>query len=284
MNSTPSEQETKRNGDGASWYERWLSKGLRPLRVCDYVYEVPLPDKAYTPEYRATLPEDELWATVVRKRRWALMSIAPPCEQVDKTFTVQHRDWLSARAGMEGLWERTIGPWGAGLIYRRSEVMRAVQAGEDVLLLEGEKDCDSAVEAGWGAVTTHYQGSGGWRPDQAEVFRGFRGRVRIVMDNDVIGVQLGWANAKTLRASGFEGKIRFYLPAIRDFKSDVTDHIRAGFGREDLVPQSHRQMKELIDKLGPLPRGNGSYSYETRELGEAIGPRGKNWKTRRVAS
>lgn len=232
----------------------WARRGLRPLHIRDYTYRAPD------------------GTAIVRKRRFALMKISDGSPD-GKTFSVQHRSEDSIRLKAEN-WEPEIGPWGNGLLYRRPELDRAIANGADIAICEGEKDADSVAEK-WGvASTTHYQGSAGWRSDQADVLKGFLGRVFIIMDNDKIGVQIAWRTYEQLSSVGLlKGQYQFLAPA-EDY-DDVSDHIAGGALMWDMEAVPDHKVEAFINRHGRLARGrNYGYGYRKsageREIVQAL--------------
>lgn len=248
--------------------DHWIKKGVRPLHVKDYIYHS---------------PEGE---PIVRKRRFALMNIADG-QPAGKTFSVQHRPLESLKLGSL-FWEPEIGPWGNGLLYRRPELDEAVREEWPICICEGEKDADN-VAGSWGlTATSHYQGGAGWRPDQAEVLKGFHGQVFILMDNDVIGAQLAWRTYELLCEVGLQkGQYQFLAPA--DGYDDVSDHIAAGLGMKDMVPVPDYRMELFIRKNGRLPRGRAGYygyDYQCRATEQKIAQelRENGWEIHRAVA
>lgn len=253
-----------------SWRNRWLERGLRPLQVAEYTYE------------RA----DGL--AVVRKVKFALMRTEDGKPSGEKTFVVQHRTRQSVILKADK-WEPGVGRegWETDLLYNRVSLEKALAAGEDILVCEGEKDADSAVQAGWGVATSHYQGAAGMRPEQAAVLARAGGFIYICVDQDVTGAQLAWHNAVQMVGAGLSPRhIQFLAPAVEGVGADVTDHIRAGLGPSDMRAVRASEIKAVIDEHGELPRGSGGrfgygWSYEVRELGEQLGTHGDGWKVQR---
>ena len=115
------------------------------------------------------------------------------------------------------------------VLYHHGDVIKAIKSGAPVWLLEGEKDCDNAAALGL-IATTNAQGAGSFPEELADVLAG--GIVNIVADLDVAG----YSRARDLSAllTGKGATVRIFLPAVDDDKADLTDHLEAGFGVEDL--------------------------------------------------
>jgi len=67
------------------------------------------------------------------------------------------------------------------VLYRLPEVLRSVEAGKAVFLVEGEKDADRLAALGF-AATTSPMGAGKWRNSYAETLAG--SKVVIIPDNE----------------------------------------------------------------------------------------------------
>ena len=116
------------------------------------------------------------------------------------------------------------------VLYRHPQVVAAIAAGQPVWLCEGEKDVHTAERLGL-VATTNAQGSGGFPAELAPVFAG--AEVSVVLDRDPAGFARGVAVHEAL--SGIASSVRLLLPAPRQPKADLTDHVEAGHGVEDLV-------------------------------------------------
>lgn len=146
-----------------------------------------------------------------------------------KTFRVRrpagHGDWI----------------WSIGdaprVLYRLPEVLAAVAQGRTVYVVEGEKDADRLARLGE-VATTNFEGAAEagqrpkWRPEYSDPLAG--GHVRVIADNDAAGI----AHARAVAASltGKAASVELLRPALDVPKSDVSDHLAAGLGLDDLVP------------------------------------------------
>jgi len=94
------------------------------------------------------------------------------------------------------------------LLYRLPEVLRA----KDVLIVEGEKDCETA--RAWGLLATcNPGGSGKWPLENAEVFRDKR--VAIIADADEWGRNHAWEIVANLLPTAESVKL-LELPGAKD--------------------------------------------------------------------
>jgi glutaredoxin-like protein NrdH len=115
------------------------------------------------------------------------------------------------------------------LLYHLPEVIAAVGDGRTIYLVEGEKDADNAIRAGLTA-TCNAMGAGKFRVKHADQLAGAQ-RVVIVTDRDEAGRRHGAAIAELLR--GRVGSVEIVEAAVG---KDISDHLAAGLGPDELVP------------------------------------------------
>jgi hypothetical protein len=144
------------------------------------------------------------------------------------------------------------------ILYRLPEWITAVQAGERVLLCEGERDADTAVRLGY-AATTAPGGINKWAKEYDEFLRG--ADVVIVSDNDAqeIDPKTGklmfhpngqpvlrgqdYAAWLTRRLRKIAAQVRMIIPPVKDLSA----WIEAGGTREaldELILQAPDQVKQ----------------------------------------
>ncbi len=123
------------------------------------------------------------------------------------------------------------GPTKQRVVYRLTDVMAAAMDGRPIYLVEGEKDADRLAALGV-VATTSVHGANGWRPEYAEPFAG--ATVIIVADRDPEGCGYAARAAADLRNAGCT--VRIVQSAIDQPHADVSDHLDAGLGLDDLVP------------------------------------------------
>lgn len=118
------------------------------------------------------------------------------------------------------------------ILYRLPRVIDAVQAGQRVYIVEGEKDVH-AVEAAGGVATCSPQGAGKWRQLDPAAIEHLRGAdVTIVADRD----GPGYAHARDVRASlqGIAASVEVRVAASG---KDAADHLAGGLlDLDDLDP------------------------------------------------
>jgi len=123
------------------------------------------------------------------------------------------------------------------VLYRLPEVLAAVKEGKTVFLVEGEKDADRLASLGL-AATCNFDGASKdgqrskWRPEYGDMLRG--ADVVIIGDRD----EAGEAHARTAYADlkGKAASLRIVQAAVTSKGADVSDHLDAGHGLDDLEP------------------------------------------------
>ena len=129
---------------------------------------------------------------------------------------------------------RPGGAWGLGdtrrVLYRLPHVRQAIERGEPVYIVEGEKDADTIVAAG-GIATCNPMGAGKWRDDYTQQLAGLQQAI-IVADNDDPGIEHAQQVARSLEQARIAHRI--VMPAAG---KDATDHLRAGRTLDELVPR-----------------------------------------------
>jgi predicted P-loop ATPase len=114
--------------------------------------------------------------------------------------------------------------------YRLPAIVAAIAAGQDVWVVEGEKDADALARLGL-AATCNAGGAGKWRSSHAKCLRG-AGAI-ICPDNDEAGRKHVDQVAETL--AGVARRVRVLeLPGLPD-KGDVSDWLATGHGLAELL-------------------------------------------------
>lgn len=125
-----------------------------------------------------------------------------------------------------------------GLNGRRPVLFRLPQLlaakGRRVLYVEGEKDVETAEKIGEIATTQPYGAGAQWHDAYTEAFtRAAPSEVWIVRDNDQRGLEHAADVRMALRGAGLT--VRVMAPKAG---KDLTDHVEAGHGIADLVPET----------------------------------------------
>jgi hypothetical protein len=127
---------------------------------------------------------------------------------------------------------RPDGSWGLGdtrrVLYRLPRVLEAIEKGEVVWVVEGEKDVDALEELEL-VATCNPMGAGKWRDDYSQALRG--ATVTIVADADKPGRDHARQVAGSLR--GVATQVEVVEPAAGN---DLSGHLAAGKALDELVP------------------------------------------------
>jgi putative DNA primase/helicase len=137
--------------------------------------------------------------------------------------------FLQRRAGAPD-WKGGIGKT-RRVLYRLPEVIAGIAAGAVVYVPEGEKDVDRLRKLGV-VATCNAMGAGKWTDGYAAPFAG--ASVVVIADRDEPGIAHARAVAASLERAGATVELR--QAAIDKPGADVSDHLDAGLGLDDLVP------------------------------------------------
>ncbi|GEM_PF-4338256 len=131
----------------------WKSKGLKPVKSYPY--------------------RDEQGQLLFEK--WRCLD-----ENDEKTFRQKRPDG-------NGWWRYSLGDV-RKVLYRLPELIKALEEGKDILILEGEKDCETAADDGE-ASTCNFEGGGKWNDSYTALFANSKSRVFLCLDNDHVGYE-----------------------------------------------------------------------------------------------
>lgn len=148
--------------------------------------------------------------------------------------------------------------------YNLPAVTEAVQTGETVLIVEGEKDVETARQIGY-VATCNVGGAGKWRASYSDVLNG--AHVMVIPDNDDPGRKHAQQVLKSLKGKAASVKI-VELPGVPE-KGDLTDWVEAGGTREQLEAIITGGMDEpekpaLFNTLSTVKKSN------THAIGDAL--------------
>lgn len=136
------------------------------------------------------------------------------------------KDFRQRRPDGAGDWEWSLN--GTRRVpYRLPKVLEAAQAGEKVVVVEGEKDVH-ALEGRGVVATCNPGGAGRWRDEYSQHLRG--AKVAVIADRDGPGRAHAQAVAGSL--GGVAAQVRVFEPAEG---KDIADHLAAGRSLRDLV-------------------------------------------------
>ena len=128
------------------------------------------------------------------------------------------------------------------ILYRLPEVIKAINDGEPVWLVEGEKDVDTLVSKYGVCATTMSSGAGHWEPEYSQLLSGAE-VLEIVADNDEPGKNHALHVAAQVRALG--GNVRVW---VSHYGKDISDHIASGHEPDELEELDY----ELPEDAGAL--------------------------------
>lgn len=167
-----------------------------------------------------------------------------------KKFTQHHWAGSRWRLGLNGV---------KPVLYRLPEVVAAAAAGEEVWVVEGEKDVHSLEKLGM-VATTSPGGAGRWKQEFSDSLKG--ALVRIVADKDEPGYRHALAISESL--NGVAGSVT--VRRARDGK-DVTDHIEAGGNLDQLISVPTAELRKLAGgKARTRPQADRGSADEAREV------------------
>ncbi len=145
---------------------------------------------------------------------------------VHQTARLRRKRFRQRRPDGNGGWINNV--TGITLVlYRLPEVIGAVERGDEIFIVEGEKDADAVVAAG-GIATCNPMGAGKWRNEFAEHFRG--ASVSIVADDDTVGRKHARDVARSLTQVAASVRVVRALTG-----KDASDHLEAGHGLDEFV-------------------------------------------------
>jgi hypothetical protein len=143
-------------------------------------------------------------------------------DYVDETGTLLFQ---TVRYDPKDFKQRRPGPTKSDWIYNLKGVRRVlyrlpqVIAASDVLIIEGEKDVETAEKLGF-VATCNPMGAGKWQPDYTEVLRGKH--VTLIPDNDAPGKAHMLKIASCLHGVAQDIRLMEPLPGVPD-KGDLSD-------------------------------------------------------------
>ena len=155
------------------------------------------------------------------------------------------------------------------VLYRLPAVLETVAAGNTVYVVEGERDVHSIESLGH-VATCNPGGAGNWKDDYSGVLQG--AKCTIVADSDVAGLRHALKVVRSLEASGAMTKI--VHPA---HGSDVTEHLEAGFGLEDLVRIRLEDLEDVISRGKAVSCEGRHKKYARSDTGNASLFSALNW-------
>ena len=148
--------------------------------------------------------------------------------QLFRVVRYPNKQFRQHAANGAGGWAPKLGD-ARRVLYRLPDVLAAIEGGEEVWLVEGEKDADRLRAEGV-VATCNPMGAGSWRPDYTATFTGRAARVNLIADRDPEGYRHAHQVAGVLGAAG--ASVTVLEPATG---KDISDHLAAGLGLDDLA-------------------------------------------------
>jgi len=176
-------------------------------------------------------------------------------ELVFQVCRLQPKSFRQRKPNGRGGWDWKLGDT-RRVLYRLPEVLAAVEAGQLVWIVEGEKDVHAVENAGM-VATCNPGGAGKWKPEYSEVFRD--AAVAICADAD----EPGRAHARLVAAELAKVDCEVTVYEAPRHK-DIADHLAAGMGLEDL--EQTRGTEDTAPVLAPdlwefIAEGDDSYDW-----------------------
>jgi len=136
------------------------------------------------------------------------------------------------------------------ILYNLPAVRQAVEAGETIFYVEGEKDADTMTRLGYTA-TTHPFGGASFEDDYIDMLAG-AAEVIIIPDNDKTGDKMVKNVADKLH--GHVGKLKVLcIPGLNEGE-DVTDWIEHHGGSKERLKRLKYRNAEMLTKQGKIDK------------------------------
>ena len=131
-------------------------------------------------------------------------------------------------------------------LYRTPEVLKAIEQGAPVYLVEGEKDVETLEKLGF-VATTQPMGAGKWKPHYTEFLRG--AEVFIIPDNDPPGKQ----SASKIYHEIKDAVKSVNILLIPEKYKDVSDWVEGGATAQDIKTLKPSIPPEPVEKSAQMP-------------------------------
>ena len=153
--------------------------------------------------------------------------------------------------------------------YRLPQLLSGIKEGREIIILEGEKDCDNAEKLGL-VATTFAGGAGKWREEYSKWFQeakvicipdndpaGHKGMHDIASNLSMVAESVRWLELPDIQEKGdFSDWINIESNDINKFNALIVDS--SAEWRDELVEEddSGRLLEELNQKYAVVPMGN----------------------------
>ncbi|ACZ32410.1 hypothetical protein Xcel_3411 (plasmid) [Xylanimonas cellulosilytica DSM 15894] len=180
----------------------------------------------------------------------------------------KHKNFPQVWVGRDGRRVKTRPRDFQPVLYRAPQVAKAIAAGVEVWVLEGEKDVETAERLGL-VATTNTQGGKSFPADLVPSLGG--AKIAVVLDRDATG----WARGVDLHAklTDVGSRVRLLLPDVAEAKADFTDHVEAGHGVDDFIEVS----VELVQIWHELESELARARAKAKSLAQAIDEARARW-------
>ncbi len=211
--------------------------------------------------------QDEVIAALLAKNLWpetsAKKKIVATYDYVDAAGTLLYqavryepKEFRQRRPDGKGGWI-----WNLQIIkrviYNLPTVLKAVKVGENVFIVEGEKDVAALAKIGLTA-TTNASGAGKWRKEYSVCLKG--AKAIILPDNDDPGRAHAQQVAQFLAGVAAEVKI-IELPGLPP-KGDASDWIANGGNRDELQALCAKALSVRQTSATPMAKNNATPNIE----------------------
>ena len=234
-------------------FEHLYKTDNRPPQIPKKVETKHTPPKPVEPPKKQTLVAtydytDENGVLLFQKLRYV-------DEDGKKTFRQRKPDG-------NGGWEYSLGDV-PKVLYNLPAVMSAKTYNAPIWVVEGEKDADTLIEAGF-IATTMPGGAGKWLEIHTEPLAG--NLVEIIADNDEVGLKHALDVQQKLNDAGCDAQV-WVCPSHKD----ITDHLSAGKSIDELTPY-----EEYAEAIQPEVSDSGFNEIEisAQHLDDEASPEG----------
>ncbi|MGH7954728.1 MAG: hypothetical protein ACREOZ_02080 [Gloeomargaritales cyanobacterium] len=125
--------------------------------------------------------------------------------------------------------------------YHLPEVLSAIDRGNRIFIVEGEKDADRLIDEGHIATCNVGGVAMGWTDKHSEWLIGAK-RIFIIADNDEPGLKQAWRTYDSLKTVGIDCRITVHTSP---FAKDISDHLILGHALREI--QTIERQEEYIE-------------------------------------
>ena len=194
-----------------------------------------------------------------------------PLFRMVKTITSTGKDFWSEVYAGQGEWRPGSIDRDKRPLFNLPAVLKAVDGGETVYVVEGEKDVLAFTKKYGKVATTNPNGAGQWLEHHTETLVGAE-KVVIIIDRDQTGLNHGLNVFIELETRG----VNVFLASPALGCNDISDHFNAGYLLKDLILMAAKELKASkklneLDKLDPDYLQNWSEILKDAQFEEVEG-------------